>query len=229
MNNGENRPDTRAEAIAEEERVLKRLQVIRAERTVAKSQTARARKTLMKARALCAVLAAAITLLVGFGANALVFREQVEVVSYKYTELISPVCYTTDYGEMYHADGCQYLYNSKNETTVYAAKAAGYGDCGACEPDISVMRLVRLPIEETASATREHYPASFATGGGIAVLAYAALVMPKRKKYVLSLEREDALTAEWEEKTLLMRLNENALLSLAAAPARQIAAPDNES
>jgi hypothetical protein len=46
------------------------------------------------------------------------------------------ICYTTDHGNKYHADYCQYLWNSSNLTTVYMAKRSGYSSCSACSPYI---------------------------------------------------------------------------------------------
>ncbi len=45
------------------------------------------------------------------------------------------VCYVTDYGSKYHAEHCQYLYNSSNKTNVYRAKMSGYTSCSKCEPN----------------------------------------------------------------------------------------------
>lgn len=45
------------------------------------------------------------------------------------------VCYTTTYGECYHAQGCSYLWNSSNKTTVYEAEKLGFRACSKCLPE----------------------------------------------------------------------------------------------
>ena len=49
------------------------------------------------------------------------------------SEVNTYICYTTDYGECYHAEYCQYLYNSANKTTVYQADK-NFRDCSKCNP-----------------------------------------------------------------------------------------------
>lgn len=45
------------------------------------------------------------------------------------------ICYTTTYGECYHASGCGSLWNSSYKTTVYEARQEGYYSCSKCEPN----------------------------------------------------------------------------------------------
>ncbi len=50
------------------------------------------------------------------------------------------VCYTTTYGDSYHASYCGSLYASSHKTTVFNARRNGYKDCSKCsvgELDIS--------------------------------------------------------------------------------------------
>jgi len=42
------------------------------------------------------------------------------------------ICYTTNYGECYHAAGCGYLWNSSHKTSVYQAKRRGFEPCSRC-------------------------------------------------------------------------------------------------
>jgi hypothetical protein len=44
------------------------------------------------------------------------------------------VCYTTTYGECYHAESCGYLWSSSHQTTVYDAELRGYSSCSRCSP-----------------------------------------------------------------------------------------------
>ena len=44
------------------------------------------------------------------------------------------VCYTTTYGDCYHAEYCGSLWNSRHKTTVYHAEKAGYYPCSKCTP-----------------------------------------------------------------------------------------------
>lgn len=52
------------------------------------------------------------------------------------TDLVdnSPTVYTTDYGENYHRENCQYLYHSKYSCTVLEADSWGYTKCSVCRP-----------------------------------------------------------------------------------------------
>ena len=48
-------------------------------------------------------------------------------------EVDTYVCYTTDTGECYHSATCQYIRQSRHETTVYEAER-GYRSCSRCNP-----------------------------------------------------------------------------------------------
>ena len=48
-------------------------------------------------------------------------------------EIDTYICYTTNTGECYHAATCQYLRQSRHETTVYQAKR-NYRSCSRCNP-----------------------------------------------------------------------------------------------
>ena len=47
------------------------------------------------------------------------------------------VCYTTEYGDCYHAKYCGYLWNSSYKTTVYEARENGYFKCSKCTPNVA--------------------------------------------------------------------------------------------
>lgn len=44
------------------------------------------------------------------------------------------VCYTTTYGDCYHAEDCRYLWNSSHKTDVYTAQRQGFIACSMCSP-----------------------------------------------------------------------------------------------
>jgi hypothetical protein len=46
----------------------------------------------------------------------------------------STIVYITDTGKKYHISDCQYLWNSKHETTLEQAKAEGNKPCSICDP-----------------------------------------------------------------------------------------------
>ena len=50
-------------------------------------------------------------------------------------EVDTYICYTTDTGECYHASYCQYLSQSRHQTTVYKA-TRNYRSCSRCNPCI---------------------------------------------------------------------------------------------
>lgn len=66
---------------------------------------------------------------------------------YQYTTgyIDTYICYTTTYGECYHARGCGSLWSSSYKTTVYEARQEGYRSCSKCEPN----QETRLAITET--------------------------------------------------------------------------------
>lgn len=49
-------------------------------------------------------------------------------------EIETYICYTTESGDCFHAEYCQYLWNSAEETNVYEAKKDGYQSCSRCSP-----------------------------------------------------------------------------------------------
>lgn len=61
-------------------------------------------------------------------------------------EIDTYVCYTTDYGECYHARGCGYLKSSAHITTVYHAQANGYRSCSRCSPTERTVAMERKPL-----------------------------------------------------------------------------------
>ncbi len=65
-----------------------------------------------------------------------VIEEKTKRESYQHIigEVDTYICYTTTYGDHYHASGCGSLWNSKHQTTVYEAERRGYDNCRKCEP-----------------------------------------------------------------------------------------------
>lgn len=55
-------------------------------------------------------------------------------------------CYVTEYGNCYHAKGCQYLWNRSYQTTVHEAKEQGFRACSKCTPT----QRTTIPLTETA-------------------------------------------------------------------------------
>lgn len=66
-----------------------------------------------------------------------VFSNQYQVSTY--------ICYTTTYGECYHADYCGSLWNSAHPTTVYKAQNSGYQPCSKCDPYEPTTEMVTEP------------------------------------------------------------------------------------
>lgn len=52
------------------------------------------------------------------------------------SDAASTTVYTTDTGVCYHKDGCRYLWNSKNETTLQSAVARDLRACTVCQPPV---------------------------------------------------------------------------------------------
>lgn len=73
------------------------------------------------------------------------------------------VCYTTQYGDCYHADYCGSLWNSSYKTTVYHAQQQGYRFCSRCSP----YEQTTITLEEPASKWL-----IFLVGGSGIVLVY---------------------------------------------------------
>ena len=65
-----------------------------------------------------------------------VIEEKTRQEAYEYpTGTVSTyICYTTTYGDHYHAKDCGSLWNSAYKTTVYQAEKRGYKNCSKCEP-----------------------------------------------------------------------------------------------
>ena len=99
------------------------------------------------------------------------------------------VCYTTDYGEKYHAAGCGSLWNSSHKTTVYHAQKRGYDPCAKCTPtERTVADIVETryrDVEQTRTVTKTPTLRVFFVGvGSIAVVSAVSigcLTLWKRK------------------------------------------------
>lgn len=107
---------------------------------------------------------------------------------YKYvTDTIHTyVCYTTTYGDMYHARGCGYLWNSSHETTVYQAEKRGYEPCSKCTPKektvLEVTETRYKDVEQTYTVTKEPTTLVWLVGtGGIILLYYISTIGLKKR------------------------------------------------
>lgn len=81
------------------------------------------------------------------------------------------ICYTTRYGECYHAVDCGYLHSSSYKTNVYNAKKNGYRDCSRCyvgELDISI---------------KDEYFYSFLISSSICIVAFLVINLPIKNHY----------------------------------------------
>ena len=88
------------------------------------------------------------------------------------SEVDTYICYTTDYGECYHAEYCQYLYNSANKTTVYQAEKS-FRDCSKCNP---------IQEEYATTITARDYQSPFAIVLIISIGGYFIISKTKDKK-----------------------------------------------
>lgn len=97
------------------------------------------------------------------------------------------VCYTTNSGRKYHAAGCQYLWNSSHETTVYEAEERGYSACSKCTPtERTTINITETNAEEKQRAveiTTKNYVMPVLICLIIAIVLYNLVVFKKRGQY----------------------------------------------
>ena len=96
------------------------------------------------------------------------------------------VCFTTTYGEKYHARSCGSLWNSSHETTVYQAEQEGYSPCSLCTPyeeTTLVLTETRYrEVEWTETVTKEPKLLVWVIGTSAIILVYKIVyVIVKRK------------------------------------------------
>ena len=108
--------------------------------------------------------------------------------SYEYvTGTVSTyVCYTTRYGDCYHAGYCGYLWNSSYKTTVYQAEKQGYDPCSKCTPtERTVLELTETryrDVEKTETITKEPSLTVWIIGTCGIVLVYRVSTKGLRKR-----------------------------------------------
>ena len=125
------------------------------------------------------------------GANVFAYEiEETKTIEepYKYVvETVSTyVCYTTEYGDRYHARGCGYLWNSSYKTTVYHAKKDGYRPCSQCNPTekttLEITETRYREVEQTETITKEPKVLVWLIGTCIIVLIYHVSTIGLKKR-----------------------------------------------
>ena len=115
------------------------------------------------------------------GANVFAYEiEETKTIEEPYkcvVETVSTyVCYTTEYGDRYHARGCGYLWNSSYKTTVYQAKKDGYGACSQCTPTekttLELKETRYREVEQTETITKKSTVWIWLISTGVIVLIY---------------------------------------------------------
>lgn len=96
------------------------------------------------------------------------------------------VCYTTDYGDKYHARGCGYLWKSSNQTTVYQAEKNGYAPCSQCTPTqkttLEITEKRYREVERTVTITEEPKLLVLLIGLGTITLIYYVSTIGLKKR-----------------------------------------------
>jgi hypothetical protein len=82
------------------------------------------------------------------------------------------VCYTTTYGDCYHASYCGSLYASSHKTTVFDARRNGYRDCSKCS------------VGELDISYQHHYLWSIIGSVGILSLIAICILLKKRSSLI---------------------------------------------
>lgn len=96
------------------------------------------------------------------------------------------VCYTTTYGECYHAKGCGSLWNSSYKTTVYEAKEDGYRSCSKCTPrertTLTLTETRTRTVTKTETVTKTPSFWVWLVGSGILGAVYIVLTIEPRRE-----------------------------------------------
>ena len=96
------------------------------------------------------------------------------------------VCYTTTYGEKYHAKGCGSLWNSSHKTTVYQAEKRGYDPCSKCTPTekttLELKETRYREVERTKTVTKEPKILVWLIGSCSIVLIYYVSTIGLKKR-----------------------------------------------
>lgn len=120
------------------------------------------------------------------------------------------VCYTTTYGDCYHASYCSSLYASSHKTTVFDAKRNGYIDCSRCS------------VGELDISYKHHYLWSII--GSVSVLSLTAICILFKKRASL-METADSTHKKNTNELFLTysnqinaHLSNDTILTIADAP-----------
>lgn len=115
-------------------------------------------------------------------------EERVKTKSYEIpvAEIDTYICYTTQYGECYHASGCGSLWNSSYRTTEYEARKNGYRPCSRCELTEETYFIITETKQEDIHyfITVEHYPRTAVIIGCVSSLlaVYVVIILIFRRK-----------------------------------------------
>ena len=120
------------------------------------------------------------------------------------------ICYTTTYGNHYHASYCGSLYASRHKTTVYDAKKNGYYDCSKCS------------VGTLDTSYKHHYGLSIL--GSFSILSLVSLCLYYKKANALIDLINQAHETKKEElfniysDKILKQLSDETILTIAGAP-----------
>ena len=107
-----------------------------------------------------------------------------ESYEYPVKEVSTYECYTTTYGDCYHAKGCGSLWNSSHKTTVYEAKSRGYRDCSKCEPRVKTTLVLYetryKQVEYETTTTKEPQFLVCVCSVGIVIALYYIITTPAK-------------------------------------------------
>ncbi len=95
------------------------------------------------------------------------------------------VCYTTLYGECYHASGCGSLWNSSFKTTVYEAEQRGYRSCSKCTPTqrttLTLTETRYRDVKYSVTETTEPEVEVWLCGTALIILGYFVVTIPAKR------------------------------------------------
>ena len=129
-----------------------------------------------------------------------------ERYSYTVGTVNTYVCYTTEYGDCYHAKGCGSLWNSQYKTTVYQAKERGYSACSKCTPKerttYDIVETGYKDVQKTEYITKEPTFAVWAIGTVIVlVFNFLAIYIIRYKIDDLQIKINTYNSLHLQEKT----------------------------
>lgn len=123
--------------------------------------------------------------------------------------IADPVCYITESGKKYHADGCQYLWHSQIETTLLKAKKMGYTACSRCNVSTTYYKQFDTSTREgnTPLAVVIMIPTSW-------IIFYLITKKQRRKVELLSSEFSKTKSFLSSENCRLSKLSEDCQRSI---------------